>query len=233
MDFLYSDSQIVAVCKSAGTAVAPDESGDVSLMDACREELRARALRADLWLVHRLDRPVGGVTVFARTARSAAALSALFSDHTGIVKEYAAVSAALPAPLGRWEDLLVRDARAGRAFLTDRPRPSAKRAILDTRLVAQAQVPDGGSLRYLFGVRLQTGRFHQIRAQFAGHGAPLCGDGKYGSRDNRCTVALFCRRLSFTLFGKKYDIRALPDLTKYPFALFADAPWENWEFDND
>ncbi len=208
---------IAVVEKPIGMPSQSDPTGDVDAMSALSRILSEMGEASDLFLVHRLDRVVGGLMVFARNKKSAAALSELFSSR-GAEKTYLAITE------GRGEggelcDLIYKDAVRGKAFVTDKKRAGVKEARLTYRPLGTADT-DGG-VRTLVEVKLGTGRFHQIRVQFASRGLSLVGDGKYGSHDKRsATPALYAARLRFTLFGRKYEFFCLPDSESYPWSLF-------------
>ena len=217
LEIIYSDCHILAVKKPVGIPSQPDPTGDVDAMTLARERLSELGEPSDLWLVHRLDRVVGGVLVFARNKKSAAALSSLFSAHD-MEKCYIAVTEG-NAPSGELCDLLYKDAAKGKSFVVDRMRAGVKEARLTATPLATAET-DGGRLS-LVAVTLHTGRFHQIRAQLSSRRAPIVGDGKYGSRDKGArTPALYAYRLAFSLFGREYELRTLPDTDAYPWSLF-------------
>jgi len=196
-----------------------DPSGDVDAMSATAELLCSLGESGALWLVHRLDRVVGGLLVFARTSRAAAELSSAFASE-GVKKEYIAVAEGSPEG-GTYVDVIYKDARAGKAFVVSRERRGAKRAELYCEPLSSR---DG---RTLVRVALKTGRFHQIRVQLASRGTPLVGDGKYGSRDKGSRMpALFSCGLSFNYAGKNITASALPEITGYPWSLFDK---ENYE----
>ena len=217
LEIIYSDRHILAVKKPVGIPSQPDPTGDADAMTLARERLSELGELSDLWLVHRLDRVVGGVLVFARNKKSAAELSTLFSAHD-LEKCYLAVTEG-EAPSGELCDLLYKDAAKGKSYVVDRQRAGVKEARLTAKPIATADV-DGG-VRALVSVMLHTGRFHQIRAQLSSRKSPIVGDGKYGSRDKGArTPALYAYRLAFSLFGRDYDLRALPDTGAYPWSLF-------------
>ena len=166
MELLYTDNRIVVCLKPAGV-LSTDEPGGMP-------ELLRRALGEDetgcVRVVHRLDRPVGGVMVYARSRMADSILSRQVQAHT-FEKDYLAVLEGIPdAPEGVLADLLTRDAAAKRTFVTHTPGPDARSARLSYRVLG---VKDG---RALVRIRLETGRTHQIRAQFSSRGLPLCGD---------------------------------------------------------
>ena len=196
-----------------------DPSGDKDAMSLCSEMLRQMGERDELYLIHRLDRVVGGLIVFARNKKSAATLSTLVAEHN-ITKEYFAVVEGR-AEGGVMRDYLYKDATLGKAFVTDRKRSGVKEAeleytTLDTVSLDKREVS-------LVRVRLKTGRFHQIRAQFSSRKMPLIGDKKYGSRDFKAKLpSLFAARLAFDFNGNSVSESKLPDLSEYPWSLFEE-----------
>lgn len=168
----------------------------------CEHELPALLAEAlhcepsSLYCVHRLDRAVGGVMVYARTREAAAVLSRQVQERT-LRKEYLAVCEGVPTPReGTLRDYLYKDALKQKAFPVASPRRGVKEAVLDYTVLQDAK--HHGADIALVRVTLQTGRFHQIRCQLASRGHPLLGDGKYGSRERGCTTALWSCRLSFS-----------------------------------
>ena len=170
--------------------------------------------------VHRLDRAVGGVMVYALTPKGAAALSAQVQDHT-LRKEYLALCAGVPKPAaGEMVDYLYQDKAKGRAY----PVKKLRRGVKEARLEYQAkgsQLLDDQTVS-LVQVKLHTGRFHQIRCQFAARKMPLLGDGKYGSRIKAAGPALFSCKLSFLApaTGQRVEYTALPPADAFPWNLF-------------
>jgi 23S rRNA pseudouridine1911/1915/1917 synthase len=188
MQILFDDKNIVVIVKPVG-------------MDS-EHEVPA-ALDGDLYPVHRLDKNVGGVMVYARTKAAAAALSKAIQDGT-MVKEYVAMVHGTPPEIGDWEDLLFKDSSKNKVFVVKKERKGVKKARLEyVRLNAGE--------RSLVRIRLHTGRSHQIRVQFASRGFPLVGDGKYGAKDQVTAPMLFSCRLTFPLNGRLHTYSALPD----------------------
>lgn len=149
----------------------------------------------DFYCVHRLDRAVGGVMVYARTPQAAAGLSADIQEHR-FEKEYLAVAAGIPEPSeGSMRDYLYHDKQKRKAFPVKNMRKNVKEAMLRYQVIDTAVL--NGNPAALVRIRLLTGRFHQIRAQFAARKMPLLGDGKYGSREKGCGVALFSCAVGF------------------------------------
>ena len=191
MEILYSDRELAVCVKSVGLDSEKEVPG------ALRE-----ALGGEIYPIHRLDRNVGGVMVYARTRSAAAALSRMVQEGN-IVKEYVALVHGTPPEKGDWEDLLWKDSTKNKVFVVTRERKGVKPARLEfTRLTAGETS--------LVHVRLHTGRSHQIRVQFASRGFPLVGDHKYGSRDEQTAPMLFSCRLSFPWKGENRVFQALP-----------------------
>ena len=219
IDIVLKTSDFIVVNKSAGTPSQSDPSGDKDAMTLCSEVLRLSGEREELFLIHRLDRVVGGLLVFARNKKSAAILSAAVAERK-LNKEYFAVVAGAPEG-GVMRDFLYKDTTLGKAFVTDRKRAGVKEAELEYSVLST--VNKGETAYSLVRIKLLTGRFHQIRAQFASRKMPLIGDKKYGSRDFEAKMpALFSARLSFEFGGKMIEAKALPDITSYPWSLFKE-----------
>ena len=167
--------------------------------------LLAKQLGAGVYPVHRLDQAVGGLMVFARTGAMAAKLSQAMAEGT-LQKEYLAVLGARPKDdAGEFFDPLFHDRFKNKTYVVSKERKGVKKASLSYRVVAEA---DGLCLVH---VRLHTGRTHQIRVQFASRGMPLVGDGKYGSRKNAASPALWSYALTVPMDGAIARIRALPE----------------------
>lgn len=185
---LWMDGQIIVCRKPAGVLAQGDGSAE------SMETLLSRQCGGSVYPVHRLDRQVGGVMVYARTSQAAASLSAQM-QRGAFQKEYFAIAEGIVPPEGRWEDLLFRDSRRAKAFVVSRMRQGVKEARLSFCRLQTAQL--GPAPVSLCRVRLETGRFHQIRVQFASRGFPLAGDGKYGGRIS-CPLGLFACHLQFS-----------------------------------
>lgn len=195
---LYEDRDLV-VCVKPPALLSQSGSGEDIL------ELLGRQLGCTLYPVHRLDRGVGGVMVFARTSRAAAALSAAIQRRE-LDKEYLCLVRGRPAPdSGVYRDLLLHDRTRNKTFVVDRMRGGVKEASLAYQVLDQRE---GASL---VRVRLHTGRTHQIRVQFASRKTPLLGDGKYGGGSGQ--IALWSFHLAFPhpADGKRMDFFRLPE----------------------
>ncbi len=209
IDILHKDAATVVCIKPVGTV-----SEEPGMPAELREQLGGQA-----YCVHRLDTVVGGTMVYARTKQAAAKLSAdIAADQ--LTKEYLAVVEGVPEQSeGVLEDLLLKDSSKGKSFVVGRMRKGVKQAKLEYRAIRSVETVQGTYT--LVWVRLYTGRFHQIRVQFASRKHPLVGDGKYGSKCNRCKVALWSYRLSFPhpKTGEREYYSSLPPM-QFPWNLF-------------
>ena len=178
-DILYEDNHLLVVNKRCGDLVQPDPSGESALEDQIKAFIRQRDAKPGevfLGVVHRIDRPVSGAVLFAKTSKALVRLNEMIREGR-IRKIYWALTEQTPDPVeGRLVHYLLRDGRTNRSRVYDSPRPETKRAELCYRTV-------GASTRYtLVEVELLTGRHHQIRAQLAKIGCPIRGDLKYGAK---------------------------------------------------
>ena len=188
MEILYSDRELAVCVKPVGL------DSEQQLPEALKG-----LLGGTLFPVHRLDKNVGGVMVYARTKPAAAALSKLIQDGS-LVKEYVAKVHGQPPETGDWQDLLFKDSRKNKVFVVKRQRTGVKAARLEFK-----RIGDG-----LVRIRLHTGRSHQIRVQFASRGFPLMGDHKYGARDELSAPMLFSCRITFPWKGQALQFEQLP-----------------------
>lgn len=187
MEFVYCDNEI-AVCVKPARVLSTDEPGGMP-------ELVRQALgdpKADVRTVHRLDRVVSGLMVLARTADAASILSRQIRQQT-FEKEYLAVVHGHPeTDTGTFRDLLLRDKQERKTYIVTQPGKGVQEAILTYQV--QERAKDLTRVR----IQLQTGRTHQIRAQFSGRGLPLVGDRKYSLFEDDCEIALWSYRLAFS-----------------------------------
>ena len=191
MEILYSDKGIAVCIKPVGL----DSEAEVPA--ALKEQLGG-----EIFPIHRLDKNVGGVMVYARTKQAAAALSKAVQEGT-MVKEYVAMVHGTPPETGDWSDLLFKDSSKNKVFVVKKERRGVKKARLEfTTLHAEDES--------LVRIRLHTGRSHQIRVQFSSRGFPLVGDHKYGSRDDSTAPMLYSCCLTFPYHGKEQKFEALP-----------------------
>ena len=179
MKILYEDNHLIAVRKRVGDIVQGDKTGDVPLSDMVKNFLKDKYQKPGnvyLGVVHRLDRPVSGVVLFAKTSKALPRLNKMFAEHKGVKKTYLAIVANKPPqPQGTLTHWLTRNEKQNTARAYDREVPGSKKAVLDYRLIAQSE-------RYfLLEIELHTGRHHQIRCQLSKMGCPIRGDLKYGA----------------------------------------------------
>jgi 23S rRNA pseudouridine1911/1915/1917 synthase len=192
MDILFENNHIVVCIKPVG-------------MDS-EHEVPA-ALGGEIYPVHRLDKNVGGVMVYARTKAAASDISRAIQNGT-MVKEYVALVHGDPPPHGDWEDLLFKDSTKNKVFVVKKERKGVKRARLEFTRLTDADPA-------LVRIRLHTGRSHQIRVQFSSRGFPLIGDHKYGARDESPAPMLFSCRITFPLFSKEMVFEAMPEWANF------------------
>ncbi len=165
-----------------------------------------KALGGEFNTVHRLDKNVGGVMVYARTSQAAGALSKVISQGE-MVKEYVALVHGQIPEEGVFEDLLFKDSRKNKVFVVDRLRKGVKPAKLSF-----VRLKSGESA--LVRIRLFTGRSHQIRVQFASRGYPLLGDKKYGAKDEEAAPRLYSCCITFPWRGQEMRFENLPEWAK-------------------
>ena len=192
MQILYSDNDIAVCVKPVGL------DSEMQVPQALTEQLGGT-----VFPIHRLDKNVGGVMVYARSKAAAAALSKAVQDGT-LVKEYAAMVHGTPPEAGDWVDFLFKDSAKNKVFVVKKERKGVKKARLEYRLLVEGA-------RSLVHIRLHTGRSHQIRVQFSSRGFPLVGDHKYGSRDDATAPMLFSCRITFPYRGEIRCFEAFPD----------------------
>lgn len=192
MQILYLDNSIVVCVKPVG----PDSEKEMP-------QALGMEVGGEFYCVHRLDKNVGGVMVYARSRTAAAELSRHIQSGA-MVKEYVALVHGEVPEKGDWEDLLWKDSRQNKVFVVKRRRTGVKEARLEFSRLS-------GGERSLVRVRLHTGRSHQIRVQFASRGFPLLGDHKYGARDELSAPMLFSCCLTFPHKGEMRKFELLPD----------------------
>lgn len=221
VEIIYKNKNYVVINKPAGVPSQPDPSQDDDALSLTSRALASLGERDSVFLVHRLDRTVGGLTVIAREQSYAALLSEAVKNRE-LNKEYLAVVDGVCTD-GTFEDYLCKDSRCGKAFAVGADRKGAKYARLTYRAIASKETDRGA--KTLVAVTLDTGRYHQIRAQFASRSLPLCGDGKYGSKDKfGKNIALFAFRLTLPTDGRSYT--AMPELSEYPWCIFEKVLYE-------
>lgn len=196
MTIVYEDNHIIIANKRSSEIVQADKTGDATLADAVKEYIKAKYHKPGnvfLGVVHRLDRPVSGLVVFARTSKALSRLADMFRTRQVHKTYWAIVANRPPHDQGELVHWLVRREQQNKSYAYTREVPGSKQAILDYRLIGQSQ-------RYfLLEVNLHTGRHHQIRCQLAQMGCPIKGDLKYGApRSNPDgSICLHARKIQF------------------------------------
>ena len=223
LKILHEDNHIIVVLKPQGVPSCGDESGDGNMLDAVKEYIRTaygKPGNVYVGLVHRLDRPTGGVMVFAKTSKAAARLSEQMRSGD-FEKKYLAVLSAVPKePQGKLVNYLKKNAVNNMVYLCPPTTEGAKMASLEYRVAEEK----GGCA--LAEIKLHTGRSHQIRVQMAGIGCPVFGDMRYGGeRAKKGNLALWAYSLTFTHPVTKERLRFMaepPEET--PWKYFSLAP---------
>ena len=196
MEVIYEDNHIIIVNKQSGEIVQGDKTGDRPLSDIVKDYIKDKYQKPGavfLGVVHRLDRPVSGLVVFARTSKALTRLNKMFAEGEVQKTYWAIVKNAPKEPEGTLTHWLVRNEKQNKSYAYDHERPNAKKAILKYKVI-------GHSDNYtLLGVQLMSGRHHQIRCQLAAMGCPIKGDLKYGApRSNPDgSISLMSRRVAF------------------------------------
>lgn len=196
MTVVYEDNHIIVVNKTASEIVQADKTGDTPLSESVKLYLKEKYQKLGnvfIGVTHRLDRPVSGLVIFAKTSKALTRLNEMF--RTSEVKKtyWAVVKNALKEPEGELVHFLVRNEKQNKSYAYDKEVPNSKKAILDYRLIGRSEN------YFLLEVDLKTGRHHQIRCQLAKMGCPIKGDLKYGfPRSNPDgSICLHARRVRF------------------------------------
>lgn len=196
MQVVYEDNHIIIVAKESGEIVQGDKTGDTPLSETVKQYIKeayAKPGNVFLGVVHRLDRPVSGLVLFARTSKALPRLNKMFAEGDIHKTYWAIVANTPPQPEGTLVHWLVRNEKQNKSYAYDHEVPNSKRAELDYKVI-------GRSDRYcLVEVVLKTGRHHQIRCQLAKMGCPIKGDLKYGAKRSNAdgSICLHSRRMEF------------------------------------
>ena len=224
-EILYEDNHIIVAEKPQNMIIAGDATGDTSMFAVLKEYIRVKYHKpgdAYLGLVHRLDRPAGGLAVFARTSKAAARLSQQLHDNE-LKRTYYCVVRGIPKnSCDRLIHYLKKDLRQNTVSVVPQSVEGAKKAILNYKVLQTADTPEGPLS--LIQVQLETGRSHQIRAQMAHIGCPLWGDQRYGFTVNKKgqQLALYAVKLRLIHPTKKESMQFIC----YPPQI---SPWTAFE----
>ena len=197
MTVVYEDNHIIVVNKTASEIVQADKTGDTPLSETVKQYLKEKYQKPGnvfIGVTHRLDRPVSGLVIFAKTSKALTRRNEMFRT-SEVKKTYWAVVKNAPKETeGELVHFLVRNEKQNKSYAYDKEVPKSKKAVLDYRLIGRSEN------YYLLEVDLKTGRHHQIRCQLAKMGCPIKGDLKYGSpRSNPDgSICLHARRVRFT-----------------------------------
>ncbi len=222
INVLFQDKSIIVVEKPPKLPCQSDKTQDENLMSILSEQLILNgAKKPYLGLVHRLDRPVGGVLVLAKTQEANKALSKQISEH-GFTKEYLAVVCGVPDyPQGELRDYLKKLVTINMSKVVPEGTKNSKEAILNYSLLGTSKTEEHGVIS-LLKVSLKTGRHHQIRVQLSNAGFPIWGDNKYNKvfikKKEWTQISLWAHRLAF-----KHPINNIPvSFTSFPYDEY---PW--------
>lgn len=221
---LYEDDAIIVCVKPSGIASQSAKSFQPDMTDILRQHIVTSTGKKGepyIGVIHRLDQPVGGVMVYAKTPASAAALSKQTAEHSMCKKYYAVLVGNMTDSEGTLMDYLLKDGKTNTSTVVSESVKDAKKAILDYKII-ETVTRDDAELS-LADIMLHTGRHHQIRVQFANAGCPLLGDNKYNKKQTKrmATLGLFSYSLTFIhpLTKKEVSFECAPDYA--PFAWFS------------
>ena len=196
MNVIYEDNHIILVNKASSEIVQGDKTGDTPLSETVKQYIKEKYHKPGnvfLGVTHRLDRPVSGLVLFARTSKALSRLNEMFKTKEIKKTYWAIVKNQPPAPAGELVHWLVRNEKQNKSYAYDREVNDSKKAILDYKVIGRSE------RYYLLEINLQTGRHHQIRCQLAKMGCPIKGDLKYGAQRSNPdgSICLHARRIEF------------------------------------
>jgi 23S rRNA pseudouridine1911/1915/1917 synthase len=216
LSVLYEDNHLLAINKASGTLVQGDSTGDKPLVEICKDYIKEKyAKPGDVFLgvVHRLDRPVTGVVVFARTSKSLERMNELFRNRETEKTYWALVNKKPPNESGTLVHWLIKDEKKNKTTAYKQEHPQGQRSELNYKVIAQK------SGFFLVEVKPITGRPHQIRVQIASMGCPIVGDVKYGygAPNEDASICLHAWQLEFIHPVKKEKLTISAKLPKNQF----------------
>lgn len=222
LEVLYEDNHLIAVNKPGGMLVQGDDTGDKTILSEVEDYIRKKYNKPGkvfTGLVHRIDRPVSGVVLVARTSKALSRMNELLRNRE-IKREYWAIVKTKPQELkGTLENYLRKDEKQNKSFVAEKAKNNAKLAKLDYEVIGRS------ASFYLLKVNLETGRHHQIRSQLAHMGSPIRGDLKYGfPRSNKSGgINLHAKSLEFV-----HPVKKEPIIIEAPLPL-EDNLWREFE----
>lgn len=212
---IYEDNHLLVVEKPANIPVQEDSSKDIdmlTILKTYRKKNENKQGEAFIGLVHRLDRPVSGIMVFAKTSKAASRLSDQIRQNTFHKTYLAVIQGTLPSS-GDFEDYLIKNEKENKSYVTTKEKGKYSKLeykVLDTK-----------NNLSLVEINLITGRSHQIRVQFSSRNHPLIGDSKYGNNPNNIDIALFAKSITFNHPTTKEPLTFTLEIpNKYPFNIF-------------
>ena len=211
---LYEDNHIIVVVKPVNIPSQGDKTGDIDMLTIIKKYLIKKYNKkgdAYLGLIHRLDRPVGGVMVFAKTSKAASRLSEQVRNKEFSKRYLVIVDGKLKENKGVFEDYLVKNERTNLSRVADEKIKNAKKASLDYEVIKYNEETNLSLVK----VNLHTGRHHQIRVQFASRGHSIYGDQKYGTRGRGKQICLYAYSLTIKhpITKKEMTFENVPDVT--------------------
>lgn len=213
LNVIYEDNHIIVVEKMVNIPSQGDKTGDVDMLSIIKDYLKEKYQKSGnvyLGLIHRLDRPVGGVMVFAKTSKAAARLSEQVREKA-FQKEYlVVVNGKMKSQKGEWKDWLFKNERANMSKVVPEGTKNAKQASLEYEVLKYNEEINLSVVR----VKLHTGRHHQIRVQFSSRGHSIYGDQKYGGRGHGKQIALWAYRLTIfhPITKEEMTFQVLPEI---------------------
>lgn len=225
MEVIYEDNHVIVVSKVAGEIVQGDKTGDKPLSEVVKRYIKeAYAKPGDVFLgvVHRLDRPVFGLVLFARTSKALARMNAMFANGQVLKTYWAIVKNEPPQAEGTLTHWLVRNEKQNKSYAYDHEVPLSKKAVLDYKVIGRSDN------YFLLEVDLKTGRHHQIRCQLAKIGCPIKGDLKYGAKRSNPdgSISLLSRTMQFVHPVSKKEISVMAPLPN-------DNLWQSFGMEGD
>jgi len=225
MTVIYEDNHLIAVNKTTSEIVQGDKTGDTPLSETVKQWLKDKYQKPGnvfVGVIHRIDRPVSGVTLFAKTSKALERLNEMF--RLGEIKKtyWAIVANQPPEQEGELIHYLVRNEKQNKSYAYDKEKPGSKKAVLTYRLIARSEK------YYLLEIDLKTGRHHQIRSQLAKIGCPVKGDLKYGfSRSNPDGgISLHAREVKFIHPVSKKTVEIVAPVPEEKIWSFFNVLWK-------